>query len=314
MNKREAVLSLLDDTQTPPYIPAAFFLHFPTEFHEGQAAVEKHIKYFQYTGMDLVKIQYERTFPKIAALQKPEDWNKVPRYGADFFEGQLKAVEGLVQALKSEAVVIVTLYSPFMCAGQMSGRDVLLQHLKQDPEAVKKGIEVVTDSLLTFVRGCIELGVDGFYTSTQGGEAGQFDDPSTFDIAIQPYDLAVMNEVNEKCLFNILHVCDYEKGYDDFSRFVSYPGDIVNCPLHVGDETLTMQAATHLFGRPFMGGLERLGTLANGTPDEVRQATKSVLQAAPERFFLGADCTVPGDTSWDNLKAAIDTAHAWERE
>ena len=45
------------------------------------------------------------------------------------------------------------------------------------------------------------------------------------------------------------------------------------------------------------------------TPDEVRQAARQVLDTAPARFILAADCTVPGDTSWDNLKAAVDTAH-----
>ena len=67
MNKREAVLSLLSSDQQPPFVPAAFFLHFPPEFHAGQAAVSKHIEFFRYTGMDLVKIQYERTFRHCAS-------------------------------------------------------------------------------------------------------------------------------------------------------------------------------------------------------------------------------------------------------
>ena len=116
-----------------------------------------------------------------------------------YFAEQLKAVEGLVEALKSEAVVVVTLYSPFMCAGQITGNDLLIQHLEQDPEAVKVGMEAVTDSLLAFVRACVQLGVDGFYASTQGGEAGRFDNPDRFDLAIKPYDLRVMNEINATC-------------------------------------------------------------------------------------------------------------------
>ena len=64
-----------------------------------------------------------------------------------------------------------------------------------------------------------------------------------------------------------------------------------------------------MFGRPFMGGLERKGTLATGTPDEVARAAADVLSQASDRFILGADCTVPGDTGWDNLRAAIATAH-----
>jgi uroporphyrinogen decarboxylase len=312
MNKRDALLSLLEDNQPPPYVPAAFFLHFPPAFHEGQAAVDKHLEYFRYTGMDFVKIQYERTFPHLPAIQTPGDWVKMPHYGRDFFEGQLKAVEGLVKAAKSEAMVVVTLYSSYMCAGHTIGDALLTEHLKQEPEKVRKGLEIITESLLLFVRECIKLGVDGFYTSTQGGEAGRFDD-SVFERCIKPYDLALMEEANQACPFNILHVCDYLRDYDDFTRFLDYPGDIVNCPLKLGNRHIEPKEAARLFKRPYMGGLERQGIITNGAPEQIRQAAGAVLREAPDRFILAADCTMPGDTPWDNLKTAIDTAHAHRR-
>ena len=31
--------------------------------------------------------------------------------------------------------------------------------------------------------------------------------------------------------------------------------------------------------------------------------------AAPSRFILGADCTVPSDTSWTGIRTAIGRAH-----
>ena len=63
MNKRDAVLSLLDNDHTSDYVPAAFFLHFDPLYHRGQAAIDKHLEFFNYTGMDFVKIQYEKVFP-----------------------------------------------------------------------------------------------------------------------------------------------------------------------------------------------------------------------------------------------------------
>ena len=114
MNK-EMILGLADAKQPLPYIPAAFFLHFPPAFHAGQAAVDKHLEYYRHTGMDFVKIQYERTFPTLPQIQTPDDWSRMPSYGREFFEGQLAAVKGLVQAVGREAVVVMTLYSPFMC-------------------------------------------------------------------------------------------------------------------------------------------------------------------------------------------------------
>jgi uroporphyrinogen decarboxylase len=313
MNKRDVMFSLLEGNAQPPYVPAAFFLHFPPGFQEGQAAIEKHLAFFHYTGMDFVKIQYERPFPPVPSIQRPEDWAEMPRYGREFYESQLNVVDGLVKAAKHEAVVVVTLYSPFMCAGHTTSDALLTEHLQQAPEQVRRGLEIITESLQVFVRACIALGVYGFYHSTQGGETHRFTDSRIFEQYVKPFDLVLMEEIDRRCAFNILHVCDYVRDYDDFTPFLDYPGDIVNCPLHVGDKTLTSTEAATLFDRPYMGGMERKGALATGTPDQVRQAAEAVLRVAPERFVLAADCTVPNDTAWDNLHVAIDTAHTYSR-
>jgi len=41
MNKRDLLLSVLESGKPQEYVPAAFFTHFPPEYHGGQAAVEK---------------------------------------------------------------------------------------------------------------------------------------------------------------------------------------------------------------------------------------------------------------------------------
>jgi uroporphyrinogen decarboxylase len=68
-----------------------------------------------------------------------------------------------------------------------------------------------------------------------------------------------------------------------------------------------------MFNRPFMGGLERKGTLATGSPEAIQQAVTDILSEAPERFMLAADCTVPSETQCDHLKAAIDLAHHYRK-
>jgi uroporphyrinogen decarboxylase len=262
--------------------------------------------------MDFVKIQYENTFPKIPAIQRPQDWANMPFYKLDFYEAPLRVVEGLVKAAKSEALVILTLYSPFMCAGHTTSPELLSEHIRENPMQVKRGMQIITESLMGFVKACIRLGVDGFYTSTQGGEAGRFDDPALFDVCVRPYDLALMEEINRFCIFNILHVCDYHLPYSSLLPFVDYPGQVVNASLELTGGEISAKEVARLFGRPFMGGLNRMGILASGSPFQARQAAEAVLREAPERFILGADCTVPGGTSWDNLRAAIQAAHEWQ--
>src|SRR5271157_255881 len=313
MNKRDVLLSLLDSSTKMNYIPAAFFLHFDPIYHRGQAGVDKHLEYFHYTDMDFVKIQYEQVFPHIPEIQKPEDWAKMPFFKLDFYQEQLGVVAGLVKAAKSEALVLLTLYSPFMCAVNTSSAALLAEHIQQDPEKVKLGMQVITDSLMQFVKECIRLGLDGFYTSTQGGEKDRFTDPMLFQECVKPYDLALMEEINRSCIFNILHVCDFQMPYSDLNPFVGYPGQIVNTNLELTGGKISAQQVSKMFGRPFMGGLDRKGVIATGSKAEVQESVEDVLRTAPERFILGADCTVPSQTPWDNLRTAILTAHNYRR-
>lgn len=313
MNKRDAVLSLIDSSLKPAYIPAGFFLHFGPDFQRGQSAVDRHMEFFHYTGMDFVKIQYEKKFPHLDEIQTPDDWVKLPEYPLDFYEEPLEVVEGLVKAAKKEALVVLTLYSPFMFAAQTTSYDLLTRQIKEDPEKVKIGMRIITNSVMRFVKECIRLGLDGFYMSTQGGEADRFDNPMCFDTCIRPFDLELMEEINRQCLFSILHVCDYQLPYKSIDRYKDYPGQVVNASLELTGGKISAKEVSRLFNRPFMGGMNRLGALAKGTKEEIVSAAESALKEAPERYILAADCTVPADTSWDNLKIAIDTAHNWRK-
>jgi uroporphyrinogen decarboxylase len=313
MNKRDTMLDLIHNTAFSDYIPAAFFQHFDSAHHQGQAAIDKHLEFFRATNMDFVKIQYELPFPPSAPIRKPEDWAHVPLCSEEFFEAPIHVVEGLVKAAQAEALVIMTLYSPFMWATHLDEHADISNHLKENPEAVKKGLAIMTENVLTLVQGCKRVGVDGFYASSQGGEAFRFPDSSLFQEYIKPTDLAVWDEISS-CSFNILHICDYEGGYDDLTPFLDYPGHVVNSSLKLGDRTLTPKEVSQLFGRPFMGGLERKGVLATGTPEEIQRTVNETLAQTPERFILAADCTVPSDTPWEHLRIAIETAHQYRND
>lgn len=311
-DRRSALLDLANGSAKLDTIPAAFFLHFDSVFHSGQAAIEKHKEFFRFTGMDLVKIQFEVDFPRIA-VDKPSDWQQIPRLDKDLFRPQLDVVRGLVQELGAEAPVVLTLYSPLMIAATIGDQDTLNRHLEENFEAVRPAMEQITEDLAAFVADCIEVGLDGFYHSTQGAEERRFTDPSVFDRAVKPYDLQVMREIDRRCRFNILHICDYHRdaygGYPVLARFKEYPGHIVNCSL----DGKTPQEVSDLLGRPFMGGMDRRGPLATGTAEEARHAATESLAQASDRYILAADCTVPANTPWENLRAAIDAAHGWKR-
>ena len=308
-NKRDRMLQWLAGKTDPNYTPAAFFLHFGNDYKNGLPAAQRHLEYFRQTDMDFVKIQFEQAYDRQPFLQKPADWSKLTLRRLDFYEPLLVTVRELVKTVKKDALILMTLYSPYMCAGQCATGPLLRQHLEENPDAVKRGMEILTESQLMFVRACIQIGVDGFYTSTQGSEAKTFSRPEIFAQYVKPYDLVSMREINAACNFNILHVCDYNAPYSNYDAVRDYPGHIVNCNTRLTAKEISPKEIAAFFNRPYMGGLDRHGVLAKGTPQQVEAEILRVLKSAPKQFILGADCTVAGDTDWNRLKHAISVAH-----
>jgi uroporphyrinogen decarboxylase len=309
VNKRDRMMQWLAGKPAAGYTPAAFFLHFGAEYKNGSAAARRHMEFFRQTDMDFVKVQFEQTYSRQEFLQKPADWSKLTLRKLDFYEPLLVTVRELVKESKRDSLILMTLYSPFMCAGHCATAPLLVKHLEENPEAVKKGLEILTESQMLFVRACIKAGVDGFYMSTQGSEAKRFSSPKIFADYIKPFDLVSMKEIQKACAFNILHVCDYVAPYANYEAVYDYPGHVINCNAKLTDKELSIAEVSKLFKRPFMGGMDRHGIIAKGSVAEMEAEIRRVVKAAPRQFILGADCTVAGETDWARLRQAIGVAH-----
>ncbi|MFW6288551.1 MAG: uroporphyrinogen decarboxylase family protein [Spirochaetota bacterium] len=313
MTKRERLLHLAEHGElADDYLPAAFFLHFPEECHAGRAAIDKHVEFFRATDNDLAKVQYEHKYPRLDVIRRSHDWTNMPCYDEEFYADQLDVVEGVVRELHDETVVIVTLYSPFMFAGQTVGREALYRHFADDPGAVRAGLDVIVESMGYFIRGCIDRGVDGFYASTQGGERGHLPE-DVFDEYVKPTDLAVWDFFAEQTECNVLHVCDYHGSYDNLDRYLDYPGHIVSAPNEIGGESVSGKEIARIFGRPVLGGMERLGVISTGPQDAVAPAAVAAIESGPQAMILGADCTLAASTDWSNIAIATNTAHISRR-
>ena len=309
VSKRDRMLRWLAGKTDPNYTPAAFFLHFSPEYKNGLAAAKRHLEFFRQTDMDFVKIQFEQLYERQEFLKTPSDWSKLTLRKIDFYEPLIQTVRELVKSTKKDSLILMTLYSPYMCAGHCATSPVLKRHLEENPDAVKRGMEILTESQMIFVRACIEAGVDGFYTSTQGSEKDTFTTPAIFANYVKPYDLVAMKEANAKCPFNILHVCDYNAPYANYDAVRDYPGQVVNCNTKLTGGQISPNDIAKFFKRPYMGGLDRHGILASGTPAQVEREINRVVKSAPGQFILGADCTVAGETDWNRLRQAIAVAH-----
>ncbi|MDR1456278.1 MAG: hypothetical protein LBJ01_11545 [Tannerella sp.] len=310
-NKREKTLAVLDQSKPNRYVPAAFFMHFDEKLGEG--AVRRHIEFFRATHMDLEKIQYEVVMPRLENIKSPKDWKDIPVYGQEFFAPQLQVIEALAKELQPEALIIPTVYSPLLSAGETVGMETFLRHVQEDPDAVAKGFEHFAESIVYFIREARKIGVDGFYLSTHGGDKALFHNGPLFKKLIEPYDRYILEEAVSHTLFNILHICSVENTYQELDHLAGYPSSVINPPVLLNDGSRTdLQGVQRLFGRPVMSGLDHHGVIAHGSPDEIKKEVDEVFSSnAPQNFIFAANCTVPGDTPWETLRDVIDYAHTW---
>ena len=313
-NRREVILQVLDQSRPNEYVPAAFFLHFENKL--GRKAVQDHKDFYRATNMDFVKVFYEIVVPQID-IKSGKEWEKVPVYSEDFFAPQVAVIEDLAREFGKEAFILPTVYSPLALAHQTLGRDKDLKKLaEEDPKAFGQAIKNLSLSIENYLRAARKHGADGFYVSSQGGDGNSLS-PEIWKEHVREWDKHVSEVANEIGEINILHICDYGtpfKNAEALYAFTDYPASIINVPLNFSDgSTLNLKEAQQRFGRPIFGGLERLGVIATGTIEEAKKAVDKVLENAPQNFILGADCTVPGDTDWEKLRAVIDYAHTWRQ-
>jgi uroporphyrinogen decarboxylase len=136
------ILGLIEGEAPAGDTPAASFLHFGPQYHAGPAAINRHLQFFRHTGMvDFTKIRYEQGMTK-CAITSPADWTHAPRLTAEDCEPIVRVVRGLVEAAGREALIILTLYSPFMWARHLAGDDVLHEHLREHPAQATVGFEI----------------------------------------------------------------------------------------------------------------------------------------------------------------------------
>jgi uroporphyrinogen decarboxylase len=311
VNKREKVLAVLDRSKPNAYVPAAFFMHFADKL--GAGAVKSHIEFFRATNMDFSKVQYEVTLPKQPEIKTPKDWDKIKVYGQELFEPQFEVIRQIVKELKNEVLIIPTVYSPLLLAEQVVGQENIVAHIKENPDAVAKGFARLAENIVYYIRESAKIGVDGFYLSTHGGDKALFYNTPTFDKVIRPFDEIIFNEATSISQFNILHICSPENTYQELDHLTAYPSSVINPPVILNDGSKTdLKDVERLFNRPVMSGLDHHGVIAHGSADDIRREIDEVFRNnAPQNFIFAANCTVPSDTSWQNLRAAIDYAHDW---
>ena len=153
MTKKERVLHAFHN-EPVDRVPIALWYHFSPDDDFGQETIDEHLRLYREADFDLIKVMCDGYFnypnPGIAQIKKPEDWFNLKPMGPDhpFIRKQIARVKGVVEAVKDECCVFYNVFCPMSLMRFGTSEELLMSHLKANPEAVCHAFEVIGENTL----------------------------------------------------------------------------------------------------------------------------------------------------------------------
>jgi uroporphyrinogen decarboxylase len=234
-------------------------------------------------------------------VKTPEDWLTLkpldPTVGA--LGAQLRCLR-LITADLLDAPVIQTIFNPLAQAKNLVGKERLPVHLRAYPDALRAGLETITETTIRFITEAKKTGIAGLFYAVQHAQYGLFSEEEYAAFG-RTYDLQVLEAVAEEALWlNVLHLHGNDVMYD---LLADYPIQVLNW--HDRDTSPSLAEGLRRFAGAACGGLQRWDVVTRGSPDQVReQAADAIRQTGGRRFILGTGCVTPVVVPMANIQAA----------
>ncbi len=304
--------------------PVALWRHFPVDDQDPNLLASATTAFQQTYDFDFVKVtpassfclldwgakdewrgktEGTRTYTR-RVIQQPEDWRKLepldPTQGA--LKDQLRCLQLLGETFRDEVPIVQTIFSPLAQAKNLSGGETLLEHLRQHPDEVRAGLQVIQQSTIAFVEAAKQENIAGIFYAIQHA-SHEIMDRDAYARFGEAYDLGILEAAQDLWL-NVLHLHGGGLMFDLVERL---PYHVVNW--HDRDVGPDLAEARGLVRGAVCGGLHRERTLVLGDPAGVRAEAQDALRSMEGRgVVLGAGCVVPILAPRANLMAAVQTA------
>ncbi|HVU13295.1 MAG TPA: uroporphyrinogen decarboxylase family protein [Phototrophicaceae bacterium] len=173
------------------------------------------------------------------------------------------------------------------------------QLLHDDPAGAHAALGIIADVLGKYAAAAVDSGASGiFFAIVKLAREGVLTEAEFTEFG-KPYDLQVLKAV-QGAPFNLLHICG---PYAYFSAVTDYPVDALNWAT-VGQHNPTVGEAKFRTDKALMGGVDEVGTLQTGTPDQViAEALEAIRETNGRHFLLTPGCGTFEDVPSENLHA-----------
>ncbi len=299
--------------------PVALWRHFPVDDQSPETLAAATLHWQKEYDWDLVKVtpassfslkdwgvddewkgdsEGTRAYTK-RIIFAPEAWARLPLLdeNAPHFAAQLKCLALIRAGLPRDTPLVQTVFSPLAQAKNLAGGTQLLAHIRQNPEAVKKGLEAIAATTRRFIQAAAATGIDGIFYAVQHAQAGLLNEAEFFEFG-RSFDLPLLESAKSLWL-NMLHLHG-ENVY--FDAVADYPAQVINW--HDRDTAPSLADALGRFPGVLCGGLSRETMVYRDAAAVRAEAANAVEQTEGNRVLLGTGCVVPVIAPHGNLLAA----------
>lgn len=315
MTKKERLLKVFRNEEADK-VPVGFWFHLPEDMDLDRECVKAHLDYYHSCDVDMVKIMCDGYFdypnPQVAHVHSPSDWYQMKPMGRyhPFITGQVNRAKEIVEQLNDEVCTFYNVFCPMSYLRFATSDELLMDHLKEDPEALMYAMDVIAqDAALLSELLITEAGCTGIYYCVQNAEEYRFT-TEEYKTYVAPGDLKVLHHANRFSENHILHCCGWAGDKNRVEVWKDYPAKVINWAIFIEDMGLTEGKA--FFGNKcVLGGFDNRpnGVLCSGTKEEIEQYTKDLISKVGKKgFIVGADCTLPRTIELERISWVVDAA------
>jgi uroporphyrinogen decarboxylase len=190
---------------------------------------------------------------------------------------------------------IQTIFSPLSQARYLAGDERLRLDIRQHPDQLRQGLEVLTETTLRFIAEAKASGKAGIYYAVQYANYDLLNQ-AEYEAFGLPYDRQIAAALDGLWL-NVLHL---HAPHPMFRLFVDLPFQVINWHDREGDPDLATGLSQ--FAGAASGGVNRDLLLSDDPEPALDQAREAIDKTGGRRFILGTGCVTLVTTPVGNLR------------
>ena len=315
MGLRAGRHALLDATlagQRTPCPPVSLWRHFPELDQDPRSLAAATVAWQRAHDFDFVKFMPSGTYGvedwgvrtayrgapygnRVSlgpAFETARGWADLPRLDPcrGVLGQQNDALHLTSLELGGSVPILQTLFSPMTTALKLVG-DALWAHLRQDPQAVLAGLDMITEVTIAFARQALAAGAQGFFFASQTANRAQLED-ADYLLFCEAHDLRVLQAVASQARYVVVHLHGEDVRFERAAH--ALPCNLISW--HDRHTRPSLAEAREITDKTLVCGLEWTEGLGQRRHDELAaQIDDAVAASGGLRWVLAPGCVCPVD-------------------